>query len=1021
MFTKNELSITLFAGIFLASMLLVSFTNTPVYASHYCDHQWVEAGAIFYTNNLQFNKQSYSTSDSPNVSGKVNDCNIDEVKIVITDSCEKIVATATSSVPRNQGDYQDSFWVQVQASDWYYSGTYRADASANGNKISSTTMSFNGPGPQISSSSDPNCSKPKPLASDVKAPTVSLPSVGAGWVSLSGNSKVGNTSYSSSGSFGYEISSGNIKNGKGSANVKVSGPVSNNYGQNCSISGTFYTTFSVKGQISNGKLIFTPYNISPSSLPAKLTCSNTTFLDGDSYNVLNPLSFSESLSLSHSQGASQTKTMSFSSGSSTWKAVIEKIHNSGSSVSPGSSSSGSSTPSSSYSSGTKSSESGTFRYAIDHPKDSTYEAGTTYIGGKIVTPFSSHKHSVNIWYTVSGNAAHWISPQKLDFGMMTPGKQVKLEYEIQVPSDTIPGNYEYTWTMGCNSLFENVICNSKDTVNVTVEPGRWSPPTDSTSEHKSSIDVTKDPRCPEGSVYYKTGNGDEVCAIIPSKETTNIIDYDRDGIPDEIDQCPKQKENENLYEDKDGCPDVPPIRSYNIAPGERFINPESVEISGLNWIFAKGSDTLSAVLEYYSPDDVEMKCPQGCTYAQMEQLNKIALKAFGSKFEPTMSDIFDGTALASDFAKKGLITTMWEQSKFFHRDLPQHMSETEAQTWHVILTGHMAILDQKTEYLVETDQLGTKIIVFEDYVDIFYKDPSQPIRINTNEYAFASENKFEKGIFDKTTLDRWWEQPSREIGNIFEKTNFKSTCPKPFISDYAGGYFVKWIEDIDGKKNVKGIKIGYQGNDVFKDDFDGKMSNLQIDCTAKTLSVDLEGSGSKDIVGELYVMEDSKKIEHKAKMIIKSLSISSDGRDINYVQQFSPYNAEPAFGFLVMPGTKTVTISNLSLIPESLQEIKSAADSTKIKGKIPEWIKNNVKWWADGTIDDSSFKQGIQHMIKENIISIKDLPKSSGTYEDKIPEWIKQNARWWADGTIGEEDFVNGLKYMVKKRIIGVN
>jgi hypothetical protein len=91
------------------------------------------------------------------------------------------------------------------------------------------------------------------------------------------------------------------------------------------------------------------------------------------------------------------------------------------------------------------------------------------------------------------------------------------------------------------------------------------------------------------------------------------------------------------------------------------------------------------------------------------------------------------------------------------------------------------------------------------------------------------------------------------------------------------------------------------------------------------------------------------------------------------------------------------------------------------ENSIPEWIKNNARWWTEGTIDDNSFKQGIQHMIKENIISIKDLPKASGASENKIPDWVKNNAKWWADGIIGEDDFVNGLKYMVEKGIIGVN
>jgi len=96
-------------------------------------------------------------------------------------------------------------------------------------------------------------------------------------------------------------------------------------------------------------------------------------------------------------------------------------------------------------------------------------------------------------------------------------------------------------------------------------------------------------------------------------------------------------------------------------------------------------------------------------------------------------------------------------------------------------------------------------------------------------------------------------------------------------------------------------------------------------------------------------------------------------------------------------------------------------DVPRVKEKVPEWIKNNVKWWAEGAIGDDSFKQGISFMIKEDIITIYDLPETSGVAESKIPDWVKNNAKWWADGAIDEADFVNGLKYMVEKGIISVN
>jgi len=36
---------------------------------------------------------------------------------------------------------------------------------------------------------------------------------------------------------------------------------------------------------------------------------------------------------------------------------------------------------------------------------------------------------------------------------------------------------------------------------------------------------------------------------------------------------------------------------------------------------------------------------------------------------------------------------------------------------------------------------------------------------------------------------------------------------------------------------------------------------------------------------------------------------------------------------------------------------------------IPDWIKKNAGWWADGSIDDDSFIQGIQFLIKEGLIN----------------------------------------------------
>lgn len=38
----------------------------------------------------------------------------------------------------------------------------------------------------------------------------------------------------------------------------------------------------------------------------------------------------------------------------------------------------------------------------------------------------------------------------------------------------------------------------------------------------------------------------------------------------------------------------------------------------------------------------------------------------------------------------------------------------------------------------------------------------------------------------------------------------------------------------------------------------------------------------------------------------------------------------------------------------------------------------------------------------------------------KIPNWIKNNAKWWADGKISDSDFVSGLQYLIDKKILQI-
>lgn len=86
---------------------------------------------------------------------------------------------------------------------------------------------------------------------------------------------------------------------------------------------------------------------------------------------------------------------------------------------------------------------------------------------------------------------------------------------------------------------------------------------------------------------------------------------------------------------------------------------------------------------------------------------------------------------------------------------------------------------------------------------------------------------------------------------------------------------------------------------------------------------------------------------------------------------------------------------------------------------IPPWIKNNAKWWHDGSISDDEFVKGIQYMIQNGIITIPKTQESSVSLQS-IPSWIKKNAGWWADGQISDDEFIQGIQWLVSNGIIKV-
>jgi len=111
-------------------------------------------------------------------------------------------------------------------------------------------------------------------------------------------------------------------------------------------------------------------------------------------------------------------------------------------------------------------------------------------------------------------------------------------------------------------------------------------------------------------------------------------------------------------------------------------------------------------------------------------------------------------------------------------------------------------------------------------------------------------------------------------------------------------------------------------------------------------------------------------------------------------------------------------IGSSTLVPNS-----SAQEDTQ----IPDWIKNVAGRWANGEISENQFLDAIGYLINNNIISILFMPCSEKTEsqttssDKKVPDWVKNNAKWWAEDLIGDTDFINGIEYLIKKQIMSID
>ena len=85
---------------------------------------------------------------------------------------------------------------------------------------------------------------------------------------------------------------------------------------------------------------------------------------------------------------------------------------------------------------------------------------------------------------------------------------------------------------------------------------------------------------------------------------------------------------------------------------------------------------------------------------------------------------------------------------------------------------------------------------------------------------------------------------------------------------------------------------------------------------------------------------------------------------------------------------------------------------------IPNWVKENAKWWSLDQISDEDFTTGLQYMVQQEIIYMGKEIISEEESEPNLPSWLRKNAGWWSQGLLSDDEFSKNIQWMIDNGFI---
>ncbi len=144
---------------------------------------------------------------------------------------------------------------------------------------------------------------------------------------------------------------------------------------------------------------------------------------------------------------------------------------------------------------------------------------------------------------------------------------------------------------------------------------------------------------------------------------------------------------------------------------------------------------------------------------------------------------------------------------------------------------------------------------------------------------------------------------------------------------------------------------------------------------------------------------DSPPFEFESVDVYRFPQTTSTGKFIHSSNMFEGVSSHQTFNEAV----QSVTNFGFAVISIQAQEFSNIENSTYVNSVNLKQIEELQK---------------LINELKDNKIKIVSIGEINLNQIIRVPEWIKNNAEWWANGSIDDKTFVQGIEYLVKTGII---